>query len=435
MTFRSAWGALLVTVCSFHIYAQNYETVWSATLRVDTATGGHGELFYGCDDGKANLDNCSNPAVLSDKDFEYDGTTFTFTKFQLDTTSQGTQHRLTFNFPTTADLPDLIKSSGTLVLGSVTLPFASYDFDNNGNSDFRSSLVSNVRVVEWLNVFQLSWSDGQMLPVSILAPQRCNAVTLDAPTSIVERDNAMRRGGVFTVKAKLSPEGCATEGVTVGATIDASNARFNSIVQQPYSCREDVVFPMTESACVNQTPPGRWASQRCSCPELQVAGTQDINFPRGTNEGSVYWHVDSPNSDADTLKPRGSFRVFLSDLPAGLEPRNSPIDVQILPLNSIVTPIPTPPTDPDPQEPDSDPQDPDSEPQEPDPPSDPDPQEPDPDSEPQEPDPDPPSEPEPDDSQDPNTPVDTDPNPSDDEHARESIDDAVLYLLLDLLED
>ena len=63
--------------------AQTQPVVWSATLTVDTATGDHGELFYGCDDGKASMDNCSSPTVLTNRKLKYGATTYTFTKLQL----------------------------------------------------------------------------------------------------------------------------------------------------------------------------------------------------------------------------------------------------------------------------------------------------------------------------------------------------------------
>ena len=140
--------------------AQTHPIVWSATLTVDTGTD-HGDLLYGCDDGRASLDNRSSSTVLTDNTLDYGAKTYTFSKFLLDTSSQGTQHRLTLNFPGSADLPPAIKETGTLVLGTQTLNF----------SNATSTNVGGNRAVIWNNVSQLSWTDGQALAISIRAPK------------------------------------------------------------------------------------------------------------------------------------------------------------------------------------------------------------------------------------------------------------------------
>ena len=191
--------------------AQTQPIIWEATLTVDTATGDHGELFYGCDDGQiSGLDNCSSTSVLTNKELKYGATTYTFTKLQLDTTSQGDQHRLTLNFPGNADLPAVIKESGSLILGNVSLPFKTV-----GIMTFTSTNVSNVRVVQWLNVSQLSWSNGDTLAVKIRAPKP--GLEFSRQQLVVNEGSSAN----YTVKLKTKPSANVTVTVNRVATSDA----------------------------------------------------------------------------------------------------------------------------------------------------------------------------------------------------------------------
>ena len=53
-------------------HAQAQYTYWSATLTVDID-----DIARGCDNYESNHDNCSSEAVLSDDEFEYEGSTYT----------------------------------------------------------------------------------------------------------------------------------------------------------------------------------------------------------------------------------------------------------------------------------------------------------------------------------------------------------------------
>ena len=61
--------------------AQTTTTFWSATL-----TPGQDGNKFGCDNVGSNLVNCSQSAVLTNDDFEFDSVTYNFRSIQMNQT-------------------------------------------------------------------------------------------------------------------------------------------------------------------------------------------------------------------------------------------------------------------------------------------------------------------------------------------------------------
>ena len=135
--------AAVAALLPAHAQAQT----WSATLTVDKAA----LSFFGCDNGDANQDDCSDSNVLSDDDFVHGGITYTVAGLFWNSNV----NELTLAFATQ------LGSSAKAKLGSLTL-----------NVDSTALAISDATVpdassrsLHWTH--DLGWTDGQTVSLSL----------------------------------------------------------------------------------------------------------------------------------------------------------------------------------------------------------------------------------------------------------------------------
>ena len=95
------------------------------------------------------MDNCSSTSVLTDDDFTYGGTTYSFASLYLD----ALVNRL--NVITSSSLPAVIRTHGRFTVGSNTLSFSSATFTGVGNTN-----------THW-NSPGFTWTDDQVVQLSL----------------------------------------------------------------------------------------------------------------------------------------------------------------------------------------------------------------------------------------------------------------------------
>ncbi len=134
--------------------------VWSATLTVKDI----GNLGLGCSNSVSNGLHCLPSELLTDRDFTYDGVTYTIWTFRVNNNALAIE--------TNSQVPDSAKSALTLHVGNAQFPLA------GATTNHRQMVLFNSG---------LSWSDGDTVQLRLTAPP---SQTLHASISGNPREGA-----------------------------------------------------------------------------------------------------------------------------------------------------------------------------------------------------------------------------------------------------
>ena len=169
---------------------QKQYTYWSATLTVDID-----DIARGCDNYESNHDNCSSEAVLSDDEFEYEGSAYTIATLYWGEATR----KLVLSFEEHSPI------EANNALDSFTLHV-------DGDSFALPSPETGASTMEWPFDPATDWTDGQKVSLRLtspLAPPPANEqkVLLSA-TLTVDEDNGFY--GCYNGKDEF-PSPTATE--------------------------------------------------------------------------------------------------------------------------------------------------------------------------------------------------------------------------------
>ncbi|MYE59264.1 MAG: hypothetical protein F4X35_06765, partial [Alphaproteobacteria bacterium] len=226
--------------------AQSTSTVWSATLTVDEVSfkESDGEYFYlGCNNTRPYLNDCSNASVLTDHDFEYEGTLYTVGKLYMTRPPPGRLPVLWLAI--NGYTPAAAKSS----LGSLTL-----------NVDGHALAVKNaVLVFDYMGfrfVPDPGWTDGQEVSLSLTGPASTTSMAPPAGAPALQWTRV--RGAELALRFDKALDESSVPAGSAFAVSVAGSARSVSSV----SVRQDLVtltlasaVSAGESVTVGYTPP------------------------------------------------------------------------------------------------------------------------------------------------------------------------------------
>ena len=219
--------------------AQQTTTAWSATLRAGTIMTN----VFGCWNGSSFIHwRCTRTSSLTDDDFSHNGTTYSITKLTLNVTKEALEVILD------KALPQDIRTSGTLQVGSSQFSLSSATF-SNGN-----------RTAKWSNT-GLAWSNRSRVRLSLTVPVTGNnSILLSASPATLPRGGAREVTVSLRSKATRDLQVVITPSGTAGYELSAPHGKtarfsFPKGAANPGNASAPGTFSITasDSAAVGET--------------------------------------------------------------------------------------------------------------------------------------------------------------------------------------